>query len=276
MPLAARVPLIDWRNGFERHWNGGNPARTHIFNAMSLLFPDGERFFVEVAKEIASQPDFKADAELTASLRGFIAQESAHGHQHSLYNAVLEKQGYRNVSAELMEYLTQRSRRLFSPLSRLAIVCAYEHYTAVLGNFILSTPQALAGAPANLVLIWGWHAAEETEHKAVCFDLYRTVGGGWLRRVLLFLMVSFNFSRLFGQVYLHMLKRDGCLKLTNILSTAGHTLRFVLGRYGIAWHLLWHGLAYLSPGFHPWNVDNRGKLRDWLAANDARLRPVGA
>ncbi|MEB3733038.1 metal-dependent hydrolase [Halopseudomonas pachastrellae] len=27
-----------------RHWLGGDPFKTHFFNAMSLLFPDGERF----------------------------------------------------------------------------------------------------------------------------------------------------------------------------------------------------------------------------------------
>jgi len=56
-------------------------------------------------------------------------------------------------------------------------------------------------------LVWGWHAAEETEHKAVCFDLYRALGGGWLRRVLVLMLVTMNFSRLFWRLYLDMLRR---------------------------------------------------------------------
>jgi uncharacterized protein len=28
------------------HWHGGNPFVTHFFNALSIMFPEGERFFV--------------------------------------------------------------------------------------------------------------------------------------------------------------------------------------------------------------------------------------
>lgn len=49
--LTARVPIVDWSQGFDRHWNGGNAAATHAFNTLSFLFPQGERFFIEVARK---------------------------------------------------------------------------------------------------------------------------------------------------------------------------------------------------------------------------------
>src|SRR5437763_7416767 len=194
--IQPRLPQIDWGAGFARHWNGGSAGRTHLFNALSFLFPQGERFFIDQARMLAEHIGYTDPA-----LKAFIAQEAAHAQQHSRYNEVLERQGYANVSAELALFLERRAYRVFSPLTRLAAVCAYEHYTAALGDYVLRHPEALEKAPAELELLWGWHAVEETEHKALCFDLYRRAGGGWLRRVLMMGVVTVNFSRLFWPLF---------------------------------------------------------------------------
>ncbi len=122
---------------------------------------------------------------------------------------------------------------------------------------------------------WRWHSAEETEHKAVCFDLYRFAGGGWLRRSLVFVLVTLNFSVMFSRLYFSLLHRDGCLEPSRLGATMMQGLKFFFARSGIAWHLLGHGLRYLSPWFHPWNQDNRQELQAWLLANQARLRAEG-
>lgn len=273
--ITARAPQIDWSKGFERHWNGGDPAVTHAFNSLSFLFPQGENFFIEVAREVVRSMATDNNPELQQAVKGFIAQESIHSNQHGLYNAVLEKQGFENVVHERINSLQERARHDFSPLTKLAIVCGYEHYTAILGNFILSNPQVLKAASPDMALIWGWHSAEETEHKAVCFDLYRAAGGGWLRRALVFLLVTLNFTLMFGCLYFSLLHRDGCLRPSRLFRTIGQFLRLFFSRLGVAWHLLWHGFRYLSPLFHPWNQDNRRELQTWLAMNQAQLRDIG-
>ena len=66
---------------------------------------------------------------------------------------------------------------------RLAITAALEHYTATLAECLLSKPeaQALLGETEVRSLLL-WHALEESEHKAVAFDVYRAAGGPeWLR-----------------------------------------------------------------------------------------------
>jgi predicted metal-dependent hydrolase len=95
--IAARVPKVDWSQGFDRHWNGGDPAVSHAFNALSFLFPQAERFFIQVAREVASRLDTTNDRALEEAVQGFIAQESCHSHQHNQYNGVLERQGFENV-----------------------------------------------------------------------------------------------------------------------------------------------------------------------------------
>lgn len=274
MSISARVPRIDWNEGFARHWNGGDPAVTHAFNALSFLFPQGERFFIDVVREVVKDLGDIADPRLARSIKGFIAQESCHSFQHAKYNQVLESQGFENVVHGYVEWLQESARKHFSPLTQLAIVCGYEHYTAILGDFILSHPQVLEPAQPDMALVWGWHSAEETEHKSVCFDLYRAAGGGWLRRVLAFLLVTVNFKLMFTRLYFSLLYRDGCLKPSRILGTLGRSLRFFLGRQGIGWHLLGDALRYFAPGFHPWDQDNRGKLASWLSDNAPRLRSL--
>ena len=273
--IIARVPQIDWSKGFDRHWNGGNPAVTHTFNALSFLFPQGEKYFIDAAREAARRMDLSGNPELDAEVCSFVAQESIHTYQHIQYNAVLERQGFENVVYRYIDCVVKLSFRHLAPLSNLALVCAYEHFTAILGNFILSDPRVLESATPNMALIWGWHAAEETEHKAVCFDLYRAAGGGWLRRVLAFLMVLLNFSGLFCRVYFSLLYRDGCLRPSKFFGTLLQALRFFFGVPGIAWHLVGHGLRYFSPWFHPWNQNNRLKLQTWLDTNRTSLREVG-
>jgi len=272
--ITARIPRIDWNSGFDRHWNGGNAAVTHTFNALSILFPQAEKFFVEVAREVAAGLALSHDTELGRAVKGFIAQESLHARLHDRYNAVLRSQGFENVVHEFVLRLQSHARRNFSPLTTLAVVCAYEHYTAILGNYILSNPRVLQPAQADMALIWGWHSAEETEHKAVCFDLYRIAGGGWVRRVAMFLLVTLNFNLLFGRLYFSLLLRDGCLRPSRIFRTIGQCLKFFFGGSGVGWHLLLHGARYLSPAFHPWNQDNRGKLQAWLSANQSRLTEI--
>jgi len=272
--VTARVPIIDWHSGFDRHWNGGDPPATHAFNALSFLFPDAERFFIEVVREVLPQVQLVRRNDLESAVKVFIAQESAHSQQHAQYNAVLEQQGYENVVATFVTALQRQSRERSSPLTRLAIVCAYEHFTAILGNFLLGRPQVLSSAPSAMALVWGWHSAEETEHKAVCFDLYQAAGGGWLRRVVAFLAATLYFNLMFSRLYVSMLKRDGCFHRKNLITTMAQSCRFFFGFSGVGWHLIRYGFHYLSPTFHPWRQDNRGKLRDWLDANRHNLRVV--
>lgn len=183
-------------------------------------------------------------------------------------------QGFENVAHNFIRRLQEKTHQYSSPLTKLAIVCGYEHYTAILGNFVLTHPEVLKPAAADLALIWGWHSAEETEHKAVCFDLYQAAGGGWFRRDLMFFLVTLNFTVMFSRIYLSLLHRDGCLKPSCLIKTTRQSLRFFFGKSGIFWHLLVQGLRYLSPRFHPWDQDNRSHLQAWLSANQLRLRNI--
>ena len=69
-------------------------------------------------------------------------------------------------------------------IDRMAIIAAIEHFTCVLGNWILDQ-RGLdeAGADATMLDLLRWHGAEEVEHRHVAFDLYQQASGNYARRV---------------------------------------------------------------------------------------------
>ena len=70
----------------------------------------------------------------------------------------------------------------FSPERQLAKTCALEHFTAMLAELMLEEPEFLEGMDQRMLPLWLWHAVEESEHKAVAFDVYADqVDNYWIR-----------------------------------------------------------------------------------------------
>ena len=270
--ITARIPNIDWDKGFERHWNGGDPVSTHFFNALSFSFPQGERLFIDVVRRASRHPDLQISDELRKDIKCFIMQEALHTKHHEYYNNILEEQGYKNIIYDLVEKMNDKANKHLSSLSQLAVVSAYEHYTAIMSDYLLSNPWLLEKSPKPMLLIWLWHAVEETEHKAVCYDLYVQAGGGFFRRIFYFAIVSVGFVASFYYLYFSMLKRDGWCKIKALPRTLFRLSKLLFGRKGLGWHLLLHSLKYFSPTFHPWDDDNKELREKWLNENNASLK----
>ena len=73
-----------------RHWNGGDPVVTRFFDALSVHFPEGERFFIQSVRHFQDQV---TDQRLREDIRHFIRQEGQHGIVHDRFNDVMEAQG---------------------------------------------------------------------------------------------------------------------------------------------------------------------------------------
>ncbi|OBB92214.1 metal-dependent hydrolase, partial [Mycobacterium sp. 852002-30065_SCH5024008] len=74
---------------------------------------------------------------------------------------------------------------------RLADVAALEHYTAMLGQWVL-TNRGLDYAKADPMMLdlLRWHGAEEVEHRSLVYDVYQHVSGNYLIRAFSMLFVS--------------------------------------------------------------------------------------
>lgn len=244
-------------------WHGNNAFKTAFFNALSLQFPDGEQNFINSVRLFQDRID---DPKLKAEIRGFIGQEALHSREHKAYNEALKARGYK------IDELERRFRKHMEwvgslpPSQQLAGTCGAEHYTAVLANAILSHPEWMDGATPVMAQLWRWHAIEETEHKAVAFDVYREcVDNERLRRVI-FLFVTWNFSKYTFLNTCSLLKTEG--KLWSPRTWLGG-LNFLWGKPGILRKCVPDFLAYFRQGFHPWQQDNRVLLEKNLLELEA-------
>ena len=90
------IPRRDVDFGLEpaavpRDWADGCPYATTMLAALSLLFPEGERFFVDSVKQLRQEVD---DPALRAAIAGFIGQEAMHGREHRVLNDITAAHGH--------------------------------------------------------------------------------------------------------------------------------------------------------------------------------------
>ncbi len=264
-PMSIRKLAIDLSQGFERHWFGGDAFRTAYYNALSMSFPAGEQLFIDAVKStLALLPDTPEHTELRRQCADFAAQESTHRHIHTQYNAALEQQGLKNHVEPRIWARFKRVEHLLTPRHQLAVTAAYEHYTAVFAHMTLGQPQMMASASPEMRKLWCWHALEETEHKAVAFDLYQAAGGNYRWRVRWFLFASVQFAVDSLRQTVNNLWHDGTLFKP---STWWSAAQFFCGRPSLGGGWVWLTtkplLAYLKRDFHPWQQDNRSTAQTY-------------
>jgi predicted metal-dependent hydrolase len=155
----------------------GDLILSHVAASLSAVFPDGEDFFVRSVRHYRDQI---TDPELKRQVAGFIGQEAMHGREHRALNNRLDQLGYPTKPVERLTKWGLETRERIAPAkANLAMTAALEHFTATLAELVLSSEETRALFGDNEVRnLFLWHALEESEHKAVAFDVYKAVGGG--------------------------------------------------------------------------------------------------
>jgi uncharacterized protein len=273
---VKNVDIVPRHMGFEfpaetpKYWFGGDPWSTHLLNALSLTFPRGEAAFVHSVREVRER---LKDPKLIDEVRAFIAQESHHGKEHDTFNEWLRAQGapVDSVYAQIDKNIAE-NRKNITKETDLAITTALEHFTAILAHGFLTTPELTDEMDENVKWLWLWHAIEETEHKAVAFDVYEAIGGTYRMRVAVMMVVTRLFLFNTARFHLELLRNDG--QLTNARSVARFLWRF-WGPRGHFSKLLPAYLEYYRKDFHPWQHDNRDAVARWKTAVESRAKRVG-
>ncbi len=198
-PAYRRQVRFDWSN-LPLHWIPNDPFATHMTNVLHLLLPEGERHFIKAVLEASSLVD---DPELEAVIKPFIQQESWHAWAHQVVLNHLSEQGIDTLpyTERLGKWLSMSlgdppkwwpaSWKRFWLYRRLADVAALEHFTAVLGQWVLQNRGLdYAGADPRMLDLLRWHGAEEIEHRSLVFDVYQHVCGSYPLRVLSMLTIA--------------------------------------------------------------------------------------
>lgn len=234
-----------------RYWMGGDPYSTHLMNTLSLVFPPGERFFMDAVRAFRAQ---LKDPQLIAQVRGFLGQEALHSREHQVFNRWLSRFG---IDTERVDRLISdniaRRRAARTPIDDLAVTCALEHFTAIMAQSWLEDAEMREMAAGPLRELWTWHAIEELDHKSVAFDVYHEVGGDYERRRRWMLRISIGFILGVSFSHLQFMARDGQLKRP--LYLARRWWRY-WGPRGHFTRLIPAYLRYFRRDFHPWQEDH--------------------
>lgn len=269
--LLVRRLLIDLETPFARRWCGGDAFLSALFNALSMSFPIGEQFFIDAVKDGFRMLPPERQEKYRSEVQGFAGQEATHRRIHSLFNAQLARQGLVNAwevrAAERLKHMQG-----IDPRHPLAITAANEHFTAILAEWILGTPELFANTETRLATLWQWHSAEESEHKSTAFDLYQALGGSHAWRITWFRRVTLIFLGDTLRQTVDNLRREGELWRWRTWASAA---RWLLGPHGLARAALKPWFAYLRRDFHPRQQES-GRSQRWLRDHAGAYSVVGS
>ena len=239
----------------------GDLILSHLAASLSSVFPDGEDFFVRSVRHYRDQI---TDPALKRQVAGFIGQEAVHGREHRVLNDRLDQLGY---PTKRFERITKKGlelrERIAPPSSNLAATAALEHFTATLAELILSNQESrdLFGHDEvrNLFL---WHALEESEHKAVAFDVYQAIGGSERMRVFTMNFLRYGFVLMMAAQIAISLAFDRATYRRGALRKSWRRFR----RSPLVSRELWDQLRdYNRPDFHPDDRDTTELVERWRA-----------
>jgi predicted metal-dependent hydrolase len=265
--IAPRRPRLDFE-GLEhevpRVWHPAGIGATAFLEALSVMAPAVECFFIEDARGLLSRITNGAQR---AEIDAFLRQEAAHANMHAAFNRLLTRWGVPvDASADFVLRWLAIVDWTSSDL-RSAVAAAGEHFLGEIGNAILSRPELFDGVDRRIARLFQWHGYEEVEHKAVLFDAFHAARGRGLctyavRIAGLWIAVLLSALALPSVSY-RILASAGAAR---DLATWRGLVRFVLGRGGML-RGRWRAIAaYHRPDFHPWRyLDNRrllSELRD--------------
>ena len=257
-PTPRRMDFV-FDDSIPMDWFGGSPFKTMVLTALSATFPEGERFFVDSVRHYQK----RVSPDLAKQVSGFIGQEAHHGREHTAFNEFMGRKGL--PMAEIDEFVKKGMkfmRRRLSPERQLAMTCALEHFTAILAEMALENPEFFGPMDDRVKPLWYWHAIEESEHKAVAFDVFQEqVGSYWIRSSQM-VMNSLEFA-FFSSYHTYQLFKARGIQRDWKMHREGLKELFVkpgwLRKMGKAY------LSYYMPSFHPWQRDTTKAMNHWKA-----------
>jgi predicted metal-dependent hydrolase len=259
---ARRISFEESLRDLPKHFAvDGDLVSSHVAAALSSLFPDGEDFFV---KSVRHYRDQITDPDLKRQVAGFIGQEAIHGREHRVLNERLAELGYPTKAYEKITKKGLEMRWKAAPkISSLAVTAALEHFTATLAELVMTSEETREQFGPNAVQeVFTWHALEESEHKAVAFDVYKAVGGSERMRVVTMKLIRAGFVLgMAVQIVISLLGDRATYRRGN-LRRSWRNFR----RSGLLSAELWHQLKdYDRPDFHPDDSDTDALVEMWRA-----------
>ncbi len=260
--IPRKGPDFGLNGDIPKYWLDNDPFKTRFFDAMSILFPEGEKFFIECVRDYRDQV---TDPELKQQVKDFMYQEGQHGMVHTKFNNRLKEQGI--AVDDILDYQKRIMfgyfRKRFPRSFTLGQTAAAEHMTALMAHGFFSS-RIMDKADPRIRAMYAWHAVEEIEHKSVAYDVMQKIAkAGYWTRIASFMLTTFTFPFHVFMIMKHMFEVDG---VTNRLKVWLKGLWWLYGWGGLYPRLMPHYLAYFLPGFHPSRMGDMHIYEAWITA----------
>ena len=279
-PLKSHLmPIVRTKLDFKleeipRFWFGNDPFITRMFDALSLTFPDGERYFIQSVRLFRDQIQ---DQNLQDRVADFIRQEAQHGIAHDHMNQLMKLQGMP------VDAFIKRLNKIFkfeiekrSPEYNIAMTAAAEHLTALMAETFFGQRNTLEAAHPYVRALLAWHAIEEMEHRDVAFDVMKDVAqvNENLRKFVLpwTTVLMFGFTVYRANV---MLKHDGFGRIERLkMNLKG--LPWFFGSKGTLTRMGQQYKDWFNPKFHPSQHPVVANYDVWLKVYEETNDPIQA
>jgi len=245
--IVPRRPDFDF-SGVNKYWLK-DPFTSQFMNALSVVVPHSERTVIDIVRKYA---DNISDAKLSNDLEALIRQEGRHALLHLRCNDLLKKCGYHLIGPfeRFHKFFIKMIRRISPTALELTMPAAFEHFTSAISRDLIINYDFWVGDQSNAAIDFTyWHALEELEHQAVCFDIFAALERRqWLLTLsILFLWMPATIVSVYGLQFYFLLKDGILLKHKNWASY----LKFIFQSLPM---LTRGALKYTNKGFQPWNL----------------------
>jgi predicted metal-dependent hydrolase len=261
------------------HWIPGHPVASHVISVLNILLPTVERWFVATLNE--ALPLIK-DPRLADDVRGFIGQEATHAdvHDRALHEFMVVRGVNPKPLLDQVEFFfsttlgptasTDPRRRLNHLYDRLWLIAAFEHYTAVLGDFALNSAWDDYGAHPAMVDLFRWHGAEEVEHRSVAHDVAVYFHNSYVDRIRSMVIAVLLLGVFFQRATWYLVKTDpacdfGWWQMQGKL--AGDSEKRLLPSFAKLFGS--NTFAYFRPSFSPEMMGSTAQAVAYLASSPA-------
>jgi len=281
--MRVRMPKFDFTQSRGR-WMPKAGEFSHILNANSVVIPYLEPFLNRVMAR--ARAEIKGQDPESQRIRDdisiFIKQESCHYAIHGAFNDMLLRDGYVAIP-QIQERIKAHYDRLLRTKSLKFLVGYCEGFESLTPPTAASwfngdMDRMTVGAEPNAMNMWRWHIMEEFEHRTVCHDAFKALGGSHLLRVYCFFYQMFSLGRMVGWAYRYMLAVDrAAMSPGDAAKSRRDSRRTIAGFFGPIAKAM---PRILSPDYSPsqlpeptgWASARNAIETDWMGARDETAR----
>jgi uncharacterized protein len=244
--IEHRLPEFDF-SSVSKYWLK-DPFTSQFMNAVSIVVPYSERTVIDIVRKYGNNI---SDAKLIRDMDALIRQEGRHTLMHLRCNELLKKCGYPVIRSfeRFQKFFVGILCRVSPEAWELAIPAAFEHFTSAISRDFIVNHTFWTGDQSNAAIDFtNWHALEELEHQAVCFDVFSALGKRtWLLTLsLFFIWMPAILVSVYGLQF-YFLMKDGILLKRK---KWGSYLKFIFQSLPM---LTRGALKYVDKGFRPWS-----------------------